>query len=382
VSGGLPGSNGGEGGRDGGERILGWSKQSAARNARFLQSVDLARLDGRGIACTFTVKDVPETFDHWQVIVLGLLRWVGNRPGWICTHCATEWTKAQRPHLHLWAQGDWDAVRVAELAEDWWLDHTRHLGTMDRGQWARPIKVKLRLNWAMYTAKHAARGVGHYQRERELIPEGWDRTGRMWAKRGAWPVAEDKLEVDDEDWWHLRRVLARLARSRVVLRLRLELVTVDGLKRERELRGLTWRFHPDRSPRVVTSAEDRTRERRWSDYRWRKVRGLVSRLCSVRSMIRRPDPKSGRAAGFGGFVDDSATVWALLAWAEHRGARLPDAAEGAVARARFHRGERDQWRRMAWPPLVVCSPKSRRAERRKCMNMPGDAFRLPERCCP
>ena len=47
------------------------------------------------------------------------------------------------------------------------------------------------IGWFQYLSKHAARGVKHYQRTAENIPEGWkSKTGRVWGKGGHWPLRE------------------------------------------------------------------------------------------------------------------------------------------------------------------------------------------------
>jgi hypothetical protein len=69
------------------------------------------------------------------------------------------------------------------------------------------------VGWAQYVAKHAARGVRHYQRSPENIPAHWKgTTGRMWGKRGDWPVSEPlKIELDDwrgdGGWYAFRRLV-------------------------------------------------------------------------------------------------------------------------------------------------------------------------------
>ena len=78
------------------------------------------------------------------------------------------------------------------------------------------------VGWAQYVAKHAARGVQHYQRSPENIPKQWQgATGRMWGSRGDWPVREPlKVHLEDQrgdGGWHAFR---RLVRSYAVAKAR------------------------------------------------------------------------------------------------------------------------------------------------------------------
>lgn len=70
-------------------------------------------------------------------------------------------------------------------------------GASYRAQHVRPITGAV--GWFQYLSKHAARGVKHYQRSAEGIPQAWQSsTGRMWGKVGDWPV-RDKIRVNLQD---------------------------------------------------------------------------------------------------------------------------------------------------------------------------------------
>ena len=78
------------------------------------------------------------------------------------------------------------------------------------------------VGWFQYLAKHAARGVKHYQRTADSIPPEWQRkTGRVWGKVGDWPVQE-KVRINLQDqhgdggWFAYRRLVRswRLADAR------------------------------------------------------------------------------------------------------------------------------------------------------------------------
>jgi len=56
------------------------------------------------------------------------------------------------------------------------------------------------LGWFQYMSKHASRGVKHYQRSADGIPEQWKlNTGRVWGKSGEWPTrAPARINLQNE----------------------------------------------------------------------------------------------------------------------------------------------------------------------------------------
>jgi hypothetical protein len=73
--------------------------------------------------------------------------------------------------------------------------------------------------WSAYTAKHAGRGVHHYQRQSMTLPDGWASSGRLWARGGDWPRRDDAYQVDDLSGFRFRRCLRRWLRSKVKAKL-------------------------------------------------------------------------------------------------------------------------------------------------------------------
>ncbi|CAG0909611.1 unnamed protein product [Cyprideis torosa] len=70
-------------------------------------------------------------------------------------------------------------------------------------------------------SKHASRSVTHYQREKKLIPEGWEVTGQMWGKIGKdWPTHTERHEIEGWAFHHLRRQVRRLRRSQAVTEIK------------------------------------------------------------------------------------------------------------------------------------------------------------------
>jgi hypothetical protein len=122
-------------------------------------------------------------------------------------HWVTEWTKAGRPHLHLAVflsdPCHWLGLHIIRK----WLSMTKHLGTVREAQYMSHINDMA--GWGNYVAKHMGRGYGHYQRERESLPDGWKKTGAMWGKSKGWPTVEDGFDVDRSGWFALRRMIRR-----------------------------------------------------------------------------------------------------------------------------------------------------------------------------
>lgn len=186
--------------------VTGWSQSSARRNTKFLQSVDLNDLFGVGVSITLTVGIVPPTHEHWRKICRAFEMRM-SRAGFLRYHWVVEWTRRGHPHLHgvLFFETSLASASLLHRIETAWLDVSKEYGTSSRGQHIVPIDGLL--GWLQYTAKHAARGAYHYQRERSKIPDGWQKTGRMWGKSGDWPVCEDKAELTPSAFFMFRRLM-------------------------------------------------------------------------------------------------------------------------------------------------------------------------------
>ena len=63
----------------------------------------------------------------------------------------------------------------------------------------------------MYLAKHAARGVAHYQRQIANMPDDWQfRSGRVWGHDRGLPLREQQdFEMDYSTFWTFRRLVRR-----------------------------------------------------------------------------------------------------------------------------------------------------------------------------
>lgn len=183
-------------------QIKGWTAASARGNLKFLWSVNSDEITGIGWACTFTLGTTPQSADDWTAARNALLE-SARRAGMTRYHWVTEWTALGRPHLHMCVYGIPRAnavllpawLRIAD-SHDWVVNSSgQHI-----------VRIKGVAGWLQYVAKHAARGVVHYQREG--APEGWEKTGRLWGQGGDWPVEEaQELQLGDTQYLEFRRAV-------------------------------------------------------------------------------------------------------------------------------------------------------------------------------
>lgn len=189
--------------------VGGWSSSTSRRNIDFLRSVVPDSLTGLGIAFTGTVKGCPETSDLWKNIREAFIARL-RRMGLIRSHWVTEWQRRGVPHLHcaLWFPEGLCTIQLRMSITAHWLAVTSDYGSKANGQYA--LMIDDAIGWFQYVAKHAARGVGHYQRSPENIPKSWQqKTGRMWGKVGDW-VTRDSLDLSvPPDAFHAFRRMCR-----------------------------------------------------------------------------------------------------------------------------------------------------------------------------
>ncbi len=201
--------------------VGGWSAGSSRRNMRFLWSVDTGHLTGAGYSFTLTIRHCPATPKDWAAWCN--LYWKRlEAAGGIRIHWVIEWQRRGCPHLHgsVYFPDSMYPSEVENLLLDGWV--YRNPFAPGRAQ-QRCLPIFNAIGWAQYVAKHAARGVRHYQRSPENIPPNWKgKTGRMWGVRGSWPVrAPLGIELEDhrgDGGWHAFR---RLVRSYAVSKARL-----------------------------------------------------------------------------------------------------------------------------------------------------------------
>jgi hypothetical protein len=202
--------------------VAGWTAASSRRNMRFLWSIDTRGLTGAGYSFTLTIRDCPATPKEWATWCTVYWKRL-EAAGALRIHWVIEWQRRGCPHLHgsVYFPDTMPQREVENVLLDGWV-YRNPFGSGRAQQRSLPIYDAV--GWAQYVAKHAARGVRHYQRSPENIPEQWQgRTGRMWGSRGSWPVTEPlRIELEDQQGdggWHAFR---RLVRSYAVASARLK----------------------------------------------------------------------------------------------------------------------------------------------------------------
>lgn len=199
--------------------VVGWSASTTRTNTKFLRSVDEKKLptcsSGRpllGFAFTGTLKDCPPSHDDWVKLKDHFIRRL-RRMGLYRMHWLTEWQRRGVPHIHaaLWLplpKSDGEYRRISSLIVGHWVEVASPYGAQRLGQ--KVLTIEDAIGWFKYLSKHASRGISHYQRSPELVPKGWQKTGRMWGKVGDWPVDDAiELQISDELYFRLRRSVRR-----------------------------------------------------------------------------------------------------------------------------------------------------------------------------
>lgn len=194
--------------------VQGWSIGATRRNTEFLMSVVDQRLTGAGCALTLTVRDCPPTAADWHKIRKAWIERMRRR-GFVRLHWVTEWQRRGVPHLHcaIWFPDEYahhEAIRA-------WIEVAGKYGAGLKGQ--HGAKIDGAVGWFKYLSKHAARGVKHYQRSADNMPDGWkSRTGRVWGQSGDWPLQEKlRFNIQDQNgdggWFAYRRMVRAWRRA-------------------------------------------------------------------------------------------------------------------------------------------------------------------------
>ena len=192
--------------------VTGWSAGATRRNLRFLYSIDERDLTGEGFAITLTVRDCPETPQDWQYAINQFFKSVSRilphtGDTLLRYHYVIEWQRRGVPHLHsaiYLSEGVSNRWAILDTLPKLWEPYASKYGFSLSAQHVTPINNAV--GWCQYVAKHAARGVKHYQRSSTNIPTAWTKTGRMWGKGGDWPIKEPvRFDVDNRGYHTLRR---------------------------------------------------------------------------------------------------------------------------------------------------------------------------------
>jgi len=163
---------------------------------------------------TLTMGSMPSSHHDWHRArdsIIKRLRYHGAS----YIHWVIEWTSLGRPHLHMAVYGDGhgglDAPRVGLLG---WLEICDKAGWIANDKAQHIVPISDATGWLEYVAKHASRGVAHYQREG--MPPGWDKTGHLWGTSGEWPVAEPlEVELTPTQFHRYRRLVRAYQKAKL-----------------------------------------------------------------------------------------------------------------------------------------------------------------------
>lgn len=195
----------------------GWSAGATRRNLAFLRSVEPDSLaftsQGQrllGLALTLTLLECPPTPEDWHKLRRAMMMRL-SRMGLYRGHWVVEWQRRGVPHLHgaFYFPEPASPTQAMMLCRDikrHWMEVVRAYGASVLAQHAKPITDSI--GWFKYTAKHAARGVHHYQRSSQNVPPHWQqRTGRVWGKVGHWVTRDPmEFEMSDRTFYRFRRL--------------------------------------------------------------------------------------------------------------------------------------------------------------------------------
>ena len=218
--------------------IRGWSIQASRRNRQFLQSIELARVQGTGVFLTLTLRDLPPTSADWTRLVSAFLKRM-RRTGIARYHWVVEFQRRGVPHLHVVAY--WEQSPSEILGHDpvgHWLAVAEPFGADPKGQEMRWCDQRVEL--LAYMAKHSARTADHYQRARMALPVGWHSVGRLWgaSSAGSWPTSTLTFDFNDTAFYRLRRLYRGYVRSKASTRLAIAQGTGDGRQVEKAVLGM------------------------------------------------------------------------------------------------------------------------------------------------
>ena len=193
--------------------IGGWSQDACRRNVRFLRTVRQQDLTGDGYSLTLTIGECPQTHEDWHRLLKAYFKRL-ERLGMIRLHWVIEWQRRGVPHLHACAYFPHVARSQVEqhnfekllIWEHWMRAGAIEYNSDLRAQYC--LRVYDAVGWFQYVSKHAARGISHYQRSPECQPKHWEKTGRMWGKRGDWPTdTPQRYDLDNRGFWAFRRIV-------------------------------------------------------------------------------------------------------------------------------------------------------------------------------
>ena len=185
--------------------VRGWSRAAARRQTLWLLAIKSEDLTGHGYAVTVTMLHTPETALEMHKVRRAYLARL-DRMGATRVHWVVEWQARGTPHFHLAVYFDRELtpIETTMLLVHWLQAASRYEPGVQSQTWEH---IRGPVGWLKYLAKHAARGVSHYQRQGH--PEGWVKTGRLWGSIGDWPVIEPIVlsELNNREFYRVRRLI-------------------------------------------------------------------------------------------------------------------------------------------------------------------------------
>jgi hypothetical protein len=184
--------------------IRGWSPSATRRLTKWLYSVQADQLTGQGYALTLTMRDTPPdraTLD--RAFRTLLMRY--QRRGVIRLQWVMEMQRRGTPHFHMALYTSEPLPLIGQEFVSDWLELAAPWGVERAAQ--RVELLEKASGWLKYLSKHASRSVAHYQRQG--MPPGWEKTGRLWGVRGDWPVVDEPMqfELSRSAWFQYRRLV-------------------------------------------------------------------------------------------------------------------------------------------------------------------------------
>lgn len=212
----------------------GWTKATTRNLTNYLMSLDFPSVDGAPYAFTLTIPATcmdRVSSAELHGLLAAWLRRCRRYYGMAHYYWLIEFTAQGTPHIHLtvWCHDtrqlydrrtrqyvmvDLPPVTTQTLMLVEWirLCETHDIPARMTGQLFRPVEDTPEA-WLAYTAKHSTRGIEHYQRRLDNMPEDWQQHPRaMWGHdRNLTNMQADQwdLPMSTEAFWQFRRTIRR-----------------------------------------------------------------------------------------------------------------------------------------------------------------------------
>lgn len=187
-------------------KVDGWNSHTASRHLKWLMSVQPEALSGHDLyAFTLTTRSLPPDASDWQRLRNSWLVEVRRAVPAVLYTWVVEWQGRGAPHLHgmLAVPSGTPRETVLGLCYKTWPRVASAYGALPCGQDCRPSPGTS--GWFAYMGKHSGRSASH--RQRAGRPKGWTSTGRLWGHGAGWPTSSQLIDLDQQAWFAVRRLL-------------------------------------------------------------------------------------------------------------------------------------------------------------------------------